>query len=252
MAEVKKTAIVTGAGQGIGKGIARVLLEHEYQVVLAEIDSESGRETQAELRDFGPALFIETDVSSEPSVIYMIEETINRFGRIDLLVNNAGIMQRKPIHLLTLQEWERVMGVNLTGTFLCCKYAASFLSTHRGSIVNIASTRALMSEPHTEAYSASKGAVVALTHALALSLGPQVRVNCISPGWIEVGDWKKSTHRLVPEHTEQDISQHPVNRIGSPFDIASMVLFLADQNNGFITGQNFIIDGGMTKKMIYA
>jgi NAD(P)-dependent dehydrogenase (short-subunit alcohol dehydrogenase family) len=113
----------------------------------------------------------------------------------------------------------------------------------RGAIVNIASTRALQSEPNTEAYSASKGGLVALTHALAISLGPRVRVNCVSPGWIET--------RESARHSRAEHAQHPVGRIGRPEDVAEIVAFLLSDAAGFITGQNFIVDGGMTRKMIY-
>ena len=136
--------------------------------------------------------------------------------------------------------------------FLFAKQALAHLQAAQGSIVNIASTRALMSEANTEAYSASKGAIVALTHALAVSLGPKVRVNCISPGWIETSEWRRSSVRHAPELREIDHSQHPAGRVGIPEDIASMVSFLISSENGFITGQNFVIDGGMTRKMIYA
>jgi NAD(P)-dependent dehydrogenase (short-subunit alcohol dehydrogenase family) len=121
-----------------------------------------------------------------------------------------------------------------------------------GAIVNIASTRAFMSEPNTEAYSASKGGIVALTHAMAISLAPhRIRVNCISPGWIEVRDWKKSGERKAPHHTRADRDQHPVGRVGTPEDIAEACEFLAE-HAGFMTGQTIVIDGGMTVKMIYA
>jgi NAD(P)-dependent dehydrogenase (short-subunit alcohol dehydrogenase family) len=121
-----------------------------------------------------------------------------------------------------------------------------------GSIVNIASTRALQSEANTEAYSASKGGVVALTHALAVSLGPDIRVNCISPGWIAVDDWKKSARRKQPVLRPEDHAQHPVGRVGHPEDIAALAAYLISSKASFITGQNFVVDGGMTKKMIYA
>lgn len=251
MNSYKKTAIVTGGGQGIGKAIARTLLENNFNVILAEIDSEAGREAQAELRDFGPAVFIETDVSSEPSVVYMVEETVRRFRRIDCLINNAAVNSQKPIHNMTLEEWNSTIGVNLTGAFLCAKYTSSHISLQQGSIINIASTRALMSEPDTEAYSASKGGIIALTHSLAISLAPEIRVNSISPGWIEVRDWKKTSNKIVPVHSETDTSQHPAGRVGNPYDVASLVNFLVDDNNSFITGQNFVVDGGMTRKMIY-
>jgi len=150
-----------------------------------------------------------------------------------------------------LDEWNRVIGTNLTGAFLCAKHTAPFLKNSNGSIVNISSTRAFQSEPNTEAYSASKGGILALTHALAMSLAPEIRVNCISPGWIDVSGIKKKTKANQIELSEVDHQQHPAGRVGKPADITNMVLFLLNPENDFITGQNFIIDGGMTKKMIY-
>jgi NAD(P)-dependent dehydrogenase (short-subunit alcohol dehydrogenase family) len=145
-----------------------------------------------------------------------------------------------------------VLAVNLTGPLLCAKHAASYLRKARGSIVNIASTRAFMSEPDTEAYSASKGGIAALTHSLAMSLGPEVRVNCISPGWIDTGSWKKTSRRRQETLSEADHGQHPAGRVGRPEDIASLAAFLASPQASFITGANFMVDGGMTRKMIYA
>ena len=145
----------------------------------------------------------------------------------------------------------RVIGTNLTGTFLCAKYAAPFLNDSKGSIINISSTRAFQSEPNTEAYSASKGGILALTHALALSLGPDIRANCISLGWIDVSGIKKKSKANQIKLSEADHLQHPAARVGKPEDISNMVLFLLNPENDFITAQNFIIDGGMTKKMIY-
>jgi NAD(P)-dependent dehydrogenase (short-subunit alcohol dehydrogenase family) len=141
--------------------------------------------------------------------------------------------------------------VNLTGAFLCAKYAAPHLRKNGGSIVNVASTRAFMSERHTEAYSASKGGLFALTHALAVSLGPEVRVNSISPGWIETSELRKRSARTPARLSAQDHSQHPAGRVGNAEDVAALALFLLDPGNSFVTGQNFVVDGGMTKKMIY-
>jgi NAD(P)-dependent dehydrogenase (short-subunit alcohol dehydrogenase family) len=121
----------------------------------------------------------------------------------------------------------------------------------KGSIVNIASTRALMSEPHTEAYSASKGGIIALTHALAMSLAPDIRVNCISPGWIEVSEWKKRSRARKAELTREDEEQQPVGRVGTPGDIAALAFFLCSPEASYITGANYVVDGGMTRKMIY-
>lgn len=246
-----RTAVITGGGQGIGKAAARHLLEQGLAVVIAEIDAEAGRETEREYAALGPIRFVSCDVAREDQVRAVVESTMEEFGRLDALVNNAAITRRKPLAQLGLDEWQAVLGVNLTGPLLCSKYAAPYLAKAGGAIVNIASTRALMSEPNTEAYAASKGGLVALTHALAVSLGPAVRVNCICPGWIETGEWKKRSRRSAPEHSERDRLQHPVGRVGHPGDIAALVAFLVSGEAGFITGANFVVDGGMTRKMIY-
>ncbi|GKT09437.1 glucose 1-dehydrogenase [Desulforhabdus sp. TSK] len=251
MAEAEKVAVVTGGGQGIGKGIAERLLRDGFAVVLAEWDEEAGNETETELHSLGRVQFIRTDVGDEGMVKAAMEKTEELFGGVDLLVNNAGIMVRKPILDLSLGEWNRALATNLTGIFLCSRYAAPSLRMRKGSILNIASTRALMSEKDTEAYSATKGGVVALTHALAVSLGPEIRVNCISPGWIDVSEWRKRSERQKEKLTHDDHSQHPAGRVGKPEDIAAMLSFLVSPEASFITGANFVVDGGMTRKMIY-
>jgi NAD(P)-dependent dehydrogenase (short-subunit alcohol dehydrogenase family) len=180
-----------------------------------------------------------------------MDETVRAFKGLGALINNAGISRFKSLEGTTLADWQAVIGTNLTGAFLCSKYAAPHLRERGGAIVNIASTRALMSEADTEAYAASKGGIVALTHALAVSLGPAVRVNCISPGWIETGEWEKKSARRAPRHSERDRLQHPAGRVGVPEDIAALVDYLISPEAGFITGANFVVDGGMTRKMIY-
>lgn len=251
MSPAPKTAIITGAGQGIGRATARHLLGCGYAVVIAEVDAEAGRETEREYAALGRVRFVPCDVAREDQVRALIDAAVAEFGGVDVLVNNAAVSRRKPLAELGLEEWNAVLGVNLTGPMLCARYAAPYLKTAGGAMVNIASTRALMSEPHTEAYAASKGGLTALTHALALSLGPEIRVNCICPGWIETGDWKKRSRRREPEHSERDRSQHPAGRVGRPEDIAALVAFLVSEKAGFITGANFVVDGGMTRKMIY-
>lgn len=246
-----RVAIVTGGGQGIGKVIAARLLEKGVRVVIAEVDRQVGTATERELRRKGAVLFVPTDVAREASVRRMVRTAVRRFGRVDILVNNAAISRRKPVTRLLLQEWNLVLAVNLTGPFLCAKHAAPYLRKTRGCIVNIASTRAFMSEPDTEAYSASKGGLCALTHALAMSLGPDVRVNCISPGWIEASAWRRPGRRNPTPLTEADHTQHPAGRVGTPDDIAALALFLASDRSEFITGANIVADGGMTRKMIY-
>lgn len=244
-----KVALVTGGAQGIGKGIAMLLAARGWKVVAADADGEAGRDL-----DLPDVHFIACDVSREPSVRRCIAATLRRFGRLDALINNAGIAAPRtgPIERLALAEWNRRIAVNLTGMFLTTKHAVAHLRATRGAVVNIASTRALQSEAHTEAYAAAKGGVVALTHALAISLGPGVRVNCVSPGWIDVsGEWKKRSRRKPLALSRADHAQHPAGRVGRPEDVAELVAYLVSEAAGFVTGQNFVIDGGMTKKMIY-
>jgi NAD(P)-dependent dehydrogenase (short-subunit alcohol dehydrogenase family) len=230
----QKAALVTGGAQGIGRATAAWLAERGYRVAIADL-----RQPVAHANGM---LFVRCDVSREPSVRACVRQVVKRFGRLDALVNNAGIASpgNGPVEKLALTQWNRRIGVNLTGAFLMTKHAAPHLRRVRGAIVNIASTRALQSEPDTEAYAASKGGLVALTHALAMSLGPQVRVNCISPGWIAHGPVKQRDH-----------AQHPVGRVGRPEDVAELVAFLLSDAAGFVTAQNYVLDGGMTKKMIY-
>lgn len=252
MSRNSKTAIITGGAQGIGKAIAKAFLEKGWTAVIADTDREAGEETVREFNILGRIEFIQTDVSNEEQVEKLVELTMQQFERIDALINNAGIAVNKPLETLSLEEWNRVLGINLTGAFLCAKHSSPHLQRKGGSIINIASTRAFMSEACTEAYSASKGGVVALTHALAVSLGPGIRVNCISPGWVETGPWKKRSQRNTVVLTEEEHLQHPAGRVGTPEDISSLVLYLVSTEASFLTGSNLIADGGMTRKMIYS
>lgn len=249
------TVVVTGGAQGIGKGLTSHFLSCGWRVAAFDNDEEAGKELLVESGAVAGRLrFFHADVSEEEQVIQAIRATLQwSSGRLDGLVNNAGIGGAwKSLEETSLADWNRVLAVNLTGGFLVARHAAGALRDSHGAIVNIASTRALMSEPNSFAYSASKGGITSLTHSLAVSLGPQVRVNCISPGWIECGPWKKSSTRTVPAHSEADCTQHPCGRIGTPEDVAALAAWLLSPAAGFITGQNFVVDGGMTKKMIYA
>lgn len=205
-----------------------------------DADAAAVRETEKE-----PGLeMIHGDVSLEKDVKGAVQKAVSTFGGLDGLVNNAGVSEFKPLEKCTLKQWQRVIGINLTGPFLMTKHAAAHLRRRGGAVVNIASSRAVMSEAGTEAYSASKGGLVALTHATAISLGPMVRVNAVSPGWIEV--------RKGVKHSREDHAQHPVGRIGLPQDVAYLVSFLLSDKAAFITGAHYVIDGGMTRKMIYS
>ncbi|QKZ13119.1 SDR family oxidoreductase [Spirosoma sp. KUDC1026] len=245
-----KTAIITGGGQGIGRVTAHYLLTHGFRVAIWESDKEALAEAKKTFDATpGQLLFVACDVSSEADVQQAVEQTVGHFGQLDVLINNAAVMDEKPLEEFTFDDWSHGIGVNLTGSFLCAKYTAPYLKDQQGCIINMCSTRAFQSEPNTFAYSASKGGIFALTHSLAMSLGPDIRVNCISPGWIDVSAFKKKgkPEELRPE----DHEQHPAGRVGQPDDIARVILFLTAPENNFITGQNFTVDGGMTRKMIY-
>jgi NAD(P)-dependent dehydrogenase (short-subunit alcohol dehydrogenase family) len=247
---MKKNIVVTGGSQGIGKIITEYLLKEGFSVSVFENDLEAIQEFMEEEPSTDLAFF-HCDVACEDDVKESVRKSAERSGNISGLINNAAISNNKAITELTLEEWNQVIGVNLTGSFLCAKYAAPYLKSSHGSIINICSTRAFQSEANTEAYTASKGGVYSLTHALAVSLGPEVRVNSISPGWIDVSAIKKKSQAKQYNLTEEDHHQHPAGRVGKAEDIARMVLFLLNRDNSFITGQNFVIDGGMTRKMIY-
>ncbi|SDH06878.1 SDR family oxidoreductase [Pelagibacterium luteolum] len=222
-----RRAIVTGGAGLIGTGICKRLNEEGWEIAAFDLKSS----------EIGTSIIC--DVGSEASVAAAFDAL--GWDRLDLLVNNSGIAgpDNSPIAELSLSDWRKVIDSHLTGAFLVTRTAVRLMGTG-SSIINMASTRAFMSEPNTEAYAASKGGLVALTHSLAISLGPDIRVNAIAPGWITEDTALR----------EKDHAQHPVGRVGRPEDIAQAVLYLADA--GFVTGQVLTVDGGMTRKMIYA
>jgi NAD(P)-dependent dehydrogenase (short-subunit alcohol dehydrogenase family) len=243
-----RVALVTGAARGIGLGIAAWLIAEGWQVVLTDLDRVRGAKAAKVLGD--NAWFIGMDVADEAQVKTGVAEVLGQFGRLDALVCNAAIADphNTTLETLSLAYWNRVLAVNLGGPMLLAKHCAPYLRAHGGAIVNLASTRAAQSEPDTEAYAASKGGLLALTHALAVSLGPEIRVNAVSPGWIDARD---PSQRRAEPLSETDHAQHPAGRVGTVEDVAAMVAWLLSRNAGFVTGQEFVVDGGMTKKMIY-
>lgn len=230
---MKKHALITGSSGLIGSEMVREFLQAGYTVT--GFDLKENKEL-----DHPDFQFVKADLSKEAD----IKKAFAKIKNLDVLINNAARANphQKKIHELSLKDWEEGMAINLTSVFLMTKYSIPLLKKSKGNIINISSTRHLMSEANTEIYSASKGAMDALTRALAISLSHEVRVNSISPGWIDDPKGKFS---------KKDHEQHPAGRVGRPSDIAQSALFLARDGSSFITGQDFVVDGGMSVKMIY-
>lgn len=229
-----KTCLITGSSGLIGSETVREFLAQGYRVVGLDIKD------NPELRhpDY---TFIKTDIGNEAQV----RKAFLKVKSLDVLINNGAkaAPENTKLEKMKMNEWEKYLNVNLTSVFLLTKYSIPLLRKSSGSIINMSSTRHLMSEPHTEIYSTAKGGMDALTRALAISLAGEIRVNSVSPGWI--ADPAKKLRKI-------DHVQHPVKRVGRPADIAKMCLYLAGDAAGFITGQDFVVDGGMSVKMIYA
>lgn len=236
---------VTGGAAGIGRCIVKTFRAAGCKVAFCDIDERAGQATAEALG----AQYHPVDVTDTAALEQSMQHVADTWGGIDVVVNNAGISRFSPLEDTSPEEFDRILATNLRPAFVTSRrlaklHRANPSGNYGGRIINIASTRALMSEPASEAYAASKGGIVALTHALAMSLSDlRITVNAISPGWIETGDYAA----LRPE----DHSQHPSQRVGRPDDIARMCLFLCEEGNEFINGENIVIDGGMTRKMIY-
>ena len=230
---MKKTAIITGSSGLIGSELTREFLADGYQVLGFDLRALPDLKHP----DF---TFVKCDLSSEKDV----KAAFKQIKSLDVLVNNAAIAnpESPDFESLSLADWNKSMGINLTGNFLMIRAALPLLKNSKGNIINISSTRHKMSEPHTELYTTAKGGMDALTRGLAISYAHAVRVNSISPGWIADPKEKRKSN---------DHKQHPAGRVGRPSDIAKMALYLASDAAGFITGQDFVVDGGMTIKMIY-
>ena len=226
-----KNIIITGASKGIGRVIAKSLRK-KYHIINIDIV-----ENKMDGVDF-----YKCDLSDKGQLLKTINKIKSNIDTLFALINNAAIFSHKILEKQTFEEWENILSVNLTAPYILSKEFAIFLKESQGHIINISSTRALMSEVGTEAYSASKGGISSLTHALSISLSPEVKVNSITPGWINTDE------NYLP--TKNDNFQHPSRRVGIPDDVVDVVKFLL-KNRGFITGSDFVIDGGRTKKMIY-
>jgi NAD(P)-dependent dehydrogenase (short-subunit alcohol dehydrogenase family) len=245
MANDQRVAVITGAAQGLGQQTAIVLASRGYAVVLNDLRPSD--ETLAAISaNGGIAVNAIADVGDEAAIVRMVEETISRFGQLDVLVNNAGISLQRPAESTTLAEWERVLRINLTGPFLLCREAGNhMLSRGEGSIVNISSVAGLLAVADRSAYNTSKHGLIGLTRTLAAEWGGHgVRVNAVCPGWVKtpMDDADQST----AGYTDADIhGRIPMGRFATPDDIAQAVAFLADPAlSGFVNGHCLSVDGG--------
>lgn len=248
-----KVAIVTGAAKGIGQGIAKVFVEEGAKVVVVDWDSEAGIATADELcKSGGEAIFVKCDVSNEENVKAMIQATLNKFGCINILVNNAGIGVYKSVLDTSSEDWDRCLDVNLKGQFLCSKYAIPHMQkVGKGAIVNISSVHSFATVNGVAPYCASKGGITALTRNMAIDYGPMIRVNSIAPGWV-LTPLIQSIFDSYPDPAAQRKSteSHQVmKRIGRPEDIGQAAAFLASDEASFITGTQLYVDGGLTAQL---
>ena len=244
-----KVAIVTGGSDGIGKAIALLFAREGARVIILGRDEAKGRHALTELKGAGEATYLKVDVSDSQQVRGMVEDTVQKYGRIDILVNNAAVCPAGDVLTTTEAAWDEVIGVNLKGVFLCCKHTIPYMQRNGGgSIVNIGSINSLMAMENEAAYDASKGGVLMLTKAMALDFAKsKIRVNCICPGAIETTMLKASLDTAANPKVAREslVQKHPLRRTGTPEEVAQAALFLATDDSSFITGATIPVDGGI-------
>ena len=239
-----KVALITGAAQGIGKAVTLVLARHGADVIVADVNIEKAQETAREVEALGrAAMAVRVDVTRLEDVEKMVEAAVQRFGKIDILINNAGIARDKLILRMTEEDWDTVLNVNLKGTFNCTKAVIKHMSKQRsGKIVNIASVVGMMGNPGQANYSASKAGVIGLTKTIAREFAARgINVNAIAPGYIQT-----PMTEVLPEKAKEELKRLiPMERLGQPEDVAHAVLFLVSEASSYITGNILNVNGGI-------
>jgi NAD(P)-dependent dehydrogenase (short-subunit alcohol dehydrogenase family) len=241
----RKVAVITGSGSGIGRACA-IEFGHEGAIlVIADIDDSAAQSTAKEIG--GKAIAVPTDVSDPKSVCLLAERTLEAFGRVDVLVNNAAIQVNKKVEDTTPEEWNRQMAVNVGGVFLCSRAFLPELRRTRGAIVNMSSVNGYFAEPYCAGYCATKAAIIGLTKAMAIDCGPShVRVNCICPGYIDAG-LAEGYFQAQPDPAAARRAAgklHALGRVGLPEEVARVAAFLASDESSFMTGAQVAVDGG--------
>lgn len=244
---MERICVITGGANGIGRCMSETFLHNGDHVVIIDQDEAAGN---AFAEKAGEKLtFFHGNVADKETLERFAGEITARFGRVDVLIHNA-CYSKKGLFSCGYEDFDLVLRIGVAAPFYLTKLLLPVLS-QGASIINICSTRAFQSQPNTESYSAAKGGIHALTHAMSVTLAGKARVNAISPGWIDVRPWQHEKEPLEPFEVA-DETQHSVGRVGTPHDIANLALFLSDgERSGFITGQNFRVDGGMSKLMVY-
>ena len=248
-----QTIVVTGAANGIGKSIAECFASRSWQVVLADVDSERGQLEEQRLRRLGYAVaFVAADIADEDKVSSLVAKTLQLFGQVDALCNNAGIEIYRRADDYTLAEWDLIHHVNLRGAFLCSRLFFPALEQRRGSITNISSVQAFANESNIAAYASAKAGLLGLTRSMARDFAPmKVRVNAVCPGAIHT---EMMTAYLAdqpdPEAEAQRLTAGiPLQRFGTPVEVAELVWFLTSPAAGYITGSSFVVDGGLLSRL---
>jgi Dehydrogenases with different specificities (related to short-chain alcohol dehydrogenases) len=245
-----KVCVITGGAKGIGFCLVNEFIKKGAKVAFIDVDREAGEELFLNIKkEGGDGLFFFGDIAEEATLKDFSNEVTKTYGRVDYLINNACLSNKDIMSGCSFDDFNYVLRVGVTAPYMLSKLFLDYFNKG-GAIVNISSTRAIMSQADTESYSAAKGGISALTHALAISLSGKVRVNSVSPGWIDVSANYDKDYET--KHSRGDKEQHPVKRVGKPIDIARVVTFLCSEENDFITGENITVDGGMTKLMIYS
>jgi NAD(P)-dependent dehydrogenase (short-subunit alcohol dehydrogenase family) len=249
-----KAVLITGGGSGIGLATALAFAREGARVVVADVSPERGREAIAAARVEGMEIrFIQADVTNEADVERMVQETVAVCGHLDIVFNSAGILIEAPVHEMSAEAWDRILGVNLKGAFLVAKHAVRVMIRQgRGVIVNTGSVNSIVGDGGAAAYSASKGGVALLTKSMALAYAGQgIRVNAVCPGWVETRMFQQEADTrgvALDEYREHAGAEHPLGRIGRPEEIANVVLFLASEDSSYMTGALVVADGGYTAR----